>query len=188
MSRSDIGPTSTAHHAHTAQEELDALDVERESLLDVVMAKAKKLGITEKIQRVLIALVYAKGADGGTDISNELSSTISQLEADDEKGGFVSGISLLMPGICLSLLEGPQRLVIGALRHFQKSGSRMKHLTASMHMFLSVQDAPGRCYPKHFANVIKVDPAAPSSIDLTQVCPIVLLYYYYICVLILLYI
>lgn len=145
------------------QEELDALDVERESLLDVVMTKMQTLGITEKIQRVLVALPYAKASDNGVDVSNELSATVSRQESEDEKQGTLSGISLAMPGVCLLLLEGPQRLVIGTLREFQAPGSRMKVVTASMHILLSVQDTPGRCFPGYFNVILKMD-AAPASV------------------------
>ena len=115
--------------AASSQEELDALDVERESLLDVVLAKAQAMGITEKIQRVLIALPYKKSSESGDDVADELATTISRIEAEDEQAteerpALISGISLVMPGVCLSLLEGPQRLIIGALREFQQSGLR----------------------------------------------------------------
>jgi len=114
--------------AAAAQEELDALDVERESLLDVVLAKAQAMDITEKIQRVLIALPYSKPSDSGKDVADELATTISRIEAEDEQAteerpALISGISMLMPGVCLSLLEGPQRLIIGTLREFQQSGT-----------------------------------------------------------------
>ena len=103
--------------------------MERESLLDVVLAKAQAMGITEKIQRVLIALPYKKPSDSGDDVADELATTISRIEAEDEQAteerpALISGISLVMPGVCLSLLEGPQRLIIGALREFQQSGLR----------------------------------------------------------------
>ena len=114
-------------HAAAAQEDLDALDVERESLLDVVLARTQAMGIPEKIQRVLIALPYSKPTDSGKDVADELATTISRIEAEDEQAteerpALISGISLLMPGVCLSLLEGPQRLIIGTLREFQQSG------------------------------------------------------------------
>ena len=145
------------------QEELDALDVERESLLDVVMAKMQTQGITEKIHRVLVALPYAKASDSGVDVSQEIAATVSRQESEDEKQGTLSGMSLSMPGVCLLLLEGPQRLVIGTLHEFQAPGSRMKAVTASMHMLLSVQDTPGRCFPAHFSVKVKMD-AAPASV------------------------
>jgi len=122
-------PAACDADAATSQEELDALDVERESLLDVVLARAQAMGITEKIQRVLIALPYKKPSDSGNDVADELATTISRIEAEDEQAteerpALISGISLLMPGVCLSLLEGPHRLIIGALREFQQSGLR----------------------------------------------------------------
>jgi hypothetical protein len=61
------------------------LDVERESLLDVVLAKARSLGIQEKIQRVLIALTYAKASDSGQEVAAEIAANISQLEVADEQ-------------------------------------------------------------------------------------------------------
>ena len=127
--RACVMPAACDADAVTSQEELDALDVERESLLDVVLAKAQAMGITEKIQRVLIALPYKKPSDSGDDVADELATTISRIEAEDEQAteerpALISGISLVMPGVCLSLLEGPQRLIIGALREFQQSGLR----------------------------------------------------------------
>ena len=138
--------------------------MERESLLDVVMAKAQSMGVTEKIQRVLIAFPYTKASDSGADVGSEIASTISRIEAEDEQAteerpSLISGISLLMPGVCLSLLEGPQRLIIGTLRTFQQKGSRMREVTSSMHMFLSVQDTPGRSFPSYVSTVVKVKAA-----------------------------
>jgi hypothetical protein len=154
--------------AQTEQEELEALDVERESLLDVVLAKAQKAGIEEKIQRVLVALVYAKAGDGGSAVGNDLGATISRIEAEDEQNGYITGLSMLMPGVCLALLEGPQRVVIGVLRAIQEPESQMRTLTSSMHMFLSCQDTPGRSFPGYWAVPIKVDTAGPAVPDLEQ--------------------
>jgi len=150
------------------QEELAALDVERESLLDVVMAKARQLGVEEKIQRVLIALTYAKASDSGSDLGKELAATISQMEAEDEQGGTITGISMLMPGVCLAQIEGPQRLIVGTLRALQQPNGRMKQLSASIHMFLSVQDTPGRCFDAYFTSPVKIDAAGASGVDVEQ--------------------
>ena len=75
---------------------------------------------------------------------------------------------MILPGVCLSLLEGPQRVVIGTLRAIHEPDSRMRALTSSMHMFLSCQDTPGRSYPAYFAVPIKMDAAAPAVPDLEQ--------------------
>ena len=62
------------------------------------MAKAKAMGIQEKVQRVLIALTYAKASDSGQDVADEMRASITRLESEDEKQGRVTGLSLLMPG------------------------------------------------------------------------------------------
>merc|ERR1712205_37724 len=85
----------------------------------------------------------------------------------DEKQGRVTGLSLLMPGVCLALLEGPQRLIIGMLRSFQQPDSTMRRVTGSMHMFLSVQDAPARTFHEYHS-AVKMDAAAPSVPDTDQ--------------------
>ena len=73
-----------------------------------------------------------------------------------------------MPGVCLSLIEGPQRLVIGLLRAFQAPNSRMRLLTSTRHMFLSVQDAPKRSFPLYHCSAVKLDAAAPTVPDAEQ--------------------
>lgn len=171
MAAPSAAPPTEAQTAE--QDELEALEVERESLLDVVMAKAKAMGIQEKVQRVLIALTYAKASDSGQDVADEMRASITRLESEDEKQGRVTGLSLLMPGVCLALLEGPQRLIIGMLRSFQQPDSTMRRVTGSMHMFLSVQDAPARTFHEYHSATVKMDAAAPSVPDTDQAVKIV---------------
>ena len=78
-----------------------------------------------------------------------------------------------MAGVCLALLEGPQRLIIGMLRSFQQPDSTMRRVTGSMHMFLSVQDAPARTFHEYHSATVKMDAAAPSVPDTDQAVKIV---------------
>jgi hypothetical protein len=89
-------------------------------------------------------------------------------DSQHSQGANITGISLLMPGVCLSLIEGPQRLVIGLLRAFQAPNSRMRLLTSTRHMFLSVQDAPKRSFPLYHCSAVKLDAAAPTVPDAEQ--------------------
>merc|ERR1712216_856775 len=73
----------------------------------------------------------------------------------------------------LSALEGPQRLIIGMLRSFRQPDSTMRRFTGSMHMFLSVQDAPARTFHEYHSATVKMDAAAPSVPDTDQAVKIV---------------
>ncbi|KAJ1479262.1 hypothetical protein T484DRAFT_1959256 [Baffinella frigidus] len=140
-----------------AEEHIEILDVQRPSLLDVVMQKAEDLGLVEKIQRVLIAGKYLKPADTGEAVKEMLDNAVRQTEDSDEDGGHITGLTIMLPGCFLSIIEGPQRLVIGTLRMLQEDhNSRYKELLASAHMFSSIQDSPGRSFPMYASRVLSL--------------------------------
>ena len=121
---------------------LAELDAPRLSLLDVVKQKADALGLLEKIHRVLIIIQYGKPSDSGDNLKEMLESLIDSEQSADEQGGNMTGILLMYPSCCALILEGPQRLVVGTLRKIKESKERSNDLISSVHMLISIQDAP----------------------------------------------
>ena len=151
---------------------LAELDAPRLSLLDVVRQKAESLGLLEKIHRVFIVVKYGKPSDTGDNLKEMLESLIDSEQAADEQGGVLTGILLMYPICCTMLLEGPQRLVVGTLRKIKETKERSADLISSVHMLISIQDAPGRSFPffssKALQNVTKAEPISVEKDQLVK--------------------
>jgi hypothetical protein len=165
-----------ADGAEIADEEAIALlDVERPSLLDVVVQRAEDLGLVEKIQRVVIAGKYAKAQDSGDAVKDMIDNAVRQTEESDEDGGYITGLTIMLPGCFLSIIEGPQRLAIGTLRLLQDDpNSRYKELLASAHMFSSIQDTPGRSFPIYASRTLalaRADGITPEKETVVKLIP-----------------
>jgi hypothetical protein len=175
MAAQDSKVSTEPSLATSQADPLAELDAPRLSLLDVVRQKAESLGLLEKIHRVLVCLKYGKPSDSGDNLKEMLESLIDSEQAADEQGGIMTGILLMYPLCCVLLLEGPQRLVVGTLRKIKETKERSADLISSVHMFLSIQDAPGRSFPffssKALQHVSKADPSAIDKEQLVTVIP-----------------
>ncbi len=85
-------------------ETLETVDTTRESLLDVVMKRAKELNLLEKIQRVVITGKFNKPSDNGETTRGAVDEIVRQVQSTDEDGGEITGILLGLPGcfLCVS--------------------------------------------------------------------------------------
>lgn len=148
------------------------LDDVRLSLLDIVRQRAEAMGLVEKIQRVMIALKYAKPSDTGNAVKSLVDSIVQKIEDEDEQGGKLTGLLLLLPGCGLMILEGPQRLVIGSLKMLHESKSQDS--IESIHVFSSIQDAPGRSFHLWASRTLqlpKVDGQVPDKEHVATMIP-----------------
>ena len=138
---------------------LAELDEPRLSLLDVVRQRAEVLGLLEKIHRVLIAVKYGKPGDSGDSLKDVIESIRNSQESADEQGGVLTGILLMFPLCCLLLLEGPQRLVVGTLTSLKEHQTRSSDMIGSMHLLISIQDAPGRSFKSFSSRSLQMSKA-----------------------------
>ncbi len=175
MAETKVAASAETAAASAQGDPLAEIDAPRLSLLDVVRQKAESLGLLEKIHRVLIVVKYGKSSDTGDNLKEMVESLIDSEQAADEQGGVMTGILLMYPICCVLLLEGPQRLVVGTLRKLQENQERSVDLIASIHMLISLQDAPGRSFPffssKALQNINKAEPSSFEKEQLVSVIP-----------------
>eukprot|EP00960_Hanusia_phi_P031623 749385-Hanusia_phi.AAC.2 len=81
--------------------DMESFNVERKSLLDVVMDKAEQLELMEKLQRVLVGVRYSGNIDAGEAIKEQIDDCVKKTVAQDEQGGFTTGLTILLNACCL---------------------------------------------------------------------------------------
>eukprot|EP00961_Rhodomonas_salina_P143800 1935351-Rhodomonas_salina.2 len=134
--------------AATIGETLEAVDIPRQSLLDVVMSRARDLQLLEKIQRVVIAGKFKKSGDNGEGTREAVDETVRQVQSQDEDEG-----ACVCVCVCVTN-EGHRywRARSGwLLARCERCKSQETKLRGSSHPFISSAPSRTRACPIPFA-------------------------------------